>query len=90
MCTQLVSSAAISRRRPLEAETPLGRIGQPQDIASVAAFLAGRTILTWVNGETIEVAGGKSSVRGCVQLFAFLIIGTIHTQGPSEGGPRTV
>jgi 3-oxoacyl-[acyl-carrier protein] reductase len=45
-------------QKKVEAETPLGRIGQPQDIASVAAFLASDDS-TWVNGETIEVAGGN-------------------------------
>jgi 3-oxoacyl-[acyl-carrier protein] reductase len=45
-------------QKKVEAETPLGRIGQPQDIASVAAFLASDDSI-WVNGETIEVAGGN-------------------------------
>jgi 3-oxoacyl-[acyl-carrier protein] reductase len=40
-----------------EAQTPLGRIGQPQDVATVAAFLAS-TDSGWVTGETIQVAGG--------------------------------
>ncbi|MGB6725570.1 MAG: glucose 1-dehydrogenase [Terracidiphilus sp.] len=37
--------------------TPLGRIGQPQDIASIAAFLASDESV-WVNGQTIYAAGG--------------------------------
>ncbi|HUB51595.1 MAG TPA: glucose 1-dehydrogenase [Terracidiphilus sp.] len=37
--------------------TPLGRIGQPQDIASIAAFLASDES-AWVNGQTIHAAGG--------------------------------
>jgi len=37
--------------------TPLGRIGQPQDIASIAAFLASDES-GWVNGQTIQAAGG--------------------------------
>jgi 3-oxoacyl-[acyl-carrier protein] reductase len=37
--------------------TPLGRIGQPNDIASIAAFLASDDA-TWVNGQAIKVAGG--------------------------------
>lgn len=37
--------------------TPLGRIGQPQDIASVAAFLASDDA-GWVNGQAIQTAGG--------------------------------
>jgi 3-oxoacyl-[acyl-carrier protein] reductase len=39
-------------------ETPLGRIGQPNDIATVAAFLASSDA-GWVNGQFIEVSGGN-------------------------------
>ena len=39
------------------AGTPLGRIGQPNDIAKVAVFLASDDA-EWVNGERISVAGG--------------------------------
>ena len=39
------------------AETPLGRIGQPADIASVAAFLASDDSY-WVTGQQIKVSGG--------------------------------
>ncbi len=39
------------------AKTPLGRIGQPQDVASIAAFLASDDA-EWVNGQTIQAAGG--------------------------------
>jgi len=38
-------------------ETPLGRIGQPQDVATVAAFLASADS-AWINGQTIYAAGG--------------------------------
>jgi len=44
-------------RKQIEAQTPLGRIGQPQDIAKVAAFLAS-TDSAWITGETFLVAGG--------------------------------
>jgi 3-oxoacyl-[acyl-carrier protein] reductase len=37
--------------------TPFGRIGQPQDIASIAAFLASDES-AWVNGQVIHAAGG--------------------------------
>ncbi len=37
--------------------TPLGRIGQPDDIASVALFLASDEA-RWVTGQVIPVAGG--------------------------------
>ena len=44
-------------QKKTEAETPLGRIGQPGDIASIAAFLASDDAV-WVNGQTIQAAGG--------------------------------
>ena len=44
-------------RKQVEAQTPLGRIGQPKDIAPVAVFLASDDS-AWITGETIYVAGG--------------------------------
>lgn len=44
-------------RKQVEAQTPLGRIGQPRDIAPVAVFLASDDS-AWITGETIYVAGG--------------------------------
>ena len=38
-------------------QTPLGRIGQPRDIAPVAVFLASSDG-AWITGETVRVAGG--------------------------------
>lgn len=40
------------------ASTPLGRLGQPDDMGSVAVFLASDDS-AWITGETIRVAGGK-------------------------------
>jgi 3-oxoacyl-[acyl-carrier protein] reductase len=39
--------------------TPLGRIGQPQDIGKVAAFLASDDAY-WINGELLSVGGGAT------------------------------
>jgi len=44
-------------RKSIEAQTPLGRIGQPEDIAPVAMFLASSDS-KWITGETLRVAGG--------------------------------
>ena len=44
-------------RKQVEAQTPLGRIGQPNDVASVATFLAAADS-GWITGETFLVAGG--------------------------------
>ncbi|MBC8108259.1 MAG: SDR family oxidoreductase, partial [Anaerolineae bacterium] len=40
-----------------ESQTPLGRIGQPQDIAPAAVFLASNDS-SWITGETFVIAGG--------------------------------
>jgi len=44
-------------QKKTEAETPLGRIGQPDDIATIAAFLASDDSY-WVSGQTINASGG--------------------------------
>jgi 3-oxoacyl-[acyl-carrier protein] reductase len=41
------------------AQTPLGRLGQPGDVAPVVSFLASSDA-AWVTGEVIYVAGGMS------------------------------
>jgi 3-oxoacyl-[acyl-carrier protein] reductase len=38
-------------------QTPLGRLGQPQDIADVVAFLASDDA-RWVNGQNLQINGG--------------------------------
>ncbi len=48
------------RRRSLEASIPLGRIGQPRDIANVALFLASDES-AYVTGAEFVVDGGLSS-----------------------------
>ena len=45
-------------RKQIEANTPLGRIGQPDDTAKVAVFLASNDS-GWVTGETLLVSGGN-------------------------------
>jgi len=44
-------------QKNVEARTPLGRIGQPDEVARVALFLASDES-GWVTGERISVAGG--------------------------------
>jgi 3-oxoacyl-[acyl-carrier protein] reductase len=44
-------------RRQIEAQTPLGRIGQPRDIAPAVVFLASDEA-SWLTGETLHIAGG--------------------------------
>ncbi|HJZ55461.1 MAG TPA: glucose 1-dehydrogenase [Gemmataceae bacterium] len=44
-------------RKQIEAQTPLGRLGQPQDIGPAAVFLASDDS-RWITGETLYIAGG--------------------------------
>ena len=44
-------------RDRLLAETPLGRVGEPEDIAPTAVFLASDDS-RWISGESIRVTGG--------------------------------
>ena len=44
-------------RKTIEAETPLGRIGQPDDIARAAVFFASDDS-RWVSGQALVTAGG--------------------------------
>src|SRR5438874_1051573 len=58
--TEGVEAAGIAEsdlRKDVEARTPLGRIGQPEDIAPAAVFLASADA-AWITGETLVIAGG--------------------------------
>ena len=44
-------------RKQLESQTPLGRIGKPEDIAPAAVFFASDDS-SWITGETLVIAGG--------------------------------
>ncbi len=58
--TEGVRSAGLHEsdfRKQLESQTPLGRIGQVQDIAPAAAFLASADS-AWITGETFLITGG--------------------------------
>jgi len=46
-------------RKQMEARTPLGRIGQVEDVAPAAVFLASPDA-SWITGETLVIAGGLS------------------------------
>ncbi len=49
--------AASDFRRQIESQTPLGRIGQPDDIGPAAVYLASEES-SWVTGETFYISGG--------------------------------
>lgn len=59
--TEGTHSAGITEsdfRKQVEAQTPLGRIGKPQDIAPVVVFFASPDS-GWITGETVYVSGGN-------------------------------
>ena len=60
--TEGTSSAGITHensdfRKQILAQTPLGRIGQPGDIAPAVVFLASPDS-SWITGETLYISGG--------------------------------
>jgi 3-oxoacyl-[acyl-carrier protein] reductase len=56
----LHASGISEMRSQVEAQTPLGRIGQPHDIAKAALFFASDDS-EWITGQTLLVAGGFGS-----------------------------
>lgn len=46
------------QREQLAASFPLGRIGQPDDVAAATLFLASEAS-SWITGITLDIAGGK-------------------------------
>ena len=58
--TEGTDSAGITHgdfRKKTETDTPLGRIGQPDDIAPAVVFLASDDA-SWITGETLYISGG--------------------------------
>jgi 3-oxoacyl-[acyl-carrier protein] reductase len=58
--TEGTHSAGIAEsemRQQVEAQTPLGRTGQPQDIVGAAVFLASAES-SWITGENFVISGG--------------------------------
>ncbi|MDN5869819.1 MAG: 3-oxoacyl-ACP reductase FabG [Nitrococcus sp.] len=57
IATDMTDSLPEAQREALVAQTPLGRLGQPQDIATAVLFLATREA-SFITGETLNVNGG--------------------------------
>ncbi|KAK8181846.1 hypothetical protein HDK77DRAFT_81776 [Phyllosticta capitalensis] len=55
--SEMLSRAPPALIEQLKAVTPLGRVGKPDDIASVVGFLAEESS-RWVTGQTINATGG--------------------------------
>ncbi len=58
--TDILRSVATDReaRRKILARTPLGRIGEPEEIASIAVFLASEDS-SYISGQTVYADGGR-------------------------------
>jgi len=63
-----VNSNSEAKRRVLS-RTPMGRIGEPEEIASIAAFLASADS-TYVTGQTIYADGGRLGLAYTVDIEA--------------------
>jgi 3-oxoacyl-[acyl-carrier protein] reductase len=57
--TPMTRALTEEHRAQSVAETPLGRLGRPEEVAAVALFLAS-DLASYVTGAVIEVTGGRS------------------------------
>jgi 3-oxoacyl-[acyl-carrier protein] reductase len=55
--TDMTKTLTDAQRQGLSAQIPLGRLGEPADIAAAVCFLAGPAA-AWITGETLNVNGG--------------------------------
>ena len=56
--TEMAAEELVRRRPQIEAEIPLGRVGSPEDVASIITFFASGEG-DYANGATIDVNGGS-------------------------------
>jgi NAD(P)-dependent dehydrogenase (short-subunit alcohol dehydrogenase family) len=55
--TQLARALWENYEQELKASLPLGRIGEPEDVARAIGFLAGDGS-SWITGQTLVIDGG--------------------------------
>jgi NAD(P)-dependent dehydrogenase (short-subunit alcohol dehydrogenase family) len=67
--TDILKSVATDReaKRRLLARTPLGRIGEPDEIAAIAVFLASEDAC-YVTGQTVYADGGRLGLNYTVAV----------------------
>ncbi|CAM5242203.1 SDR family oxidoreductase OS=Streptomyces alboniger OX=132473 GN=CP975_32565 PE=3 SV=1 [Streptomyces alboniger] len=63
--TRLAEALWQENERRIAAATPLGRIGEPEDLGEAVAFLAGDGA-RWITGETLVVDGGQLLGNGAL------------------------
>ncbi len=52
-----IRNAPTERRNMMMAQTALGRLGEPEDIGGIVAFLCSEDV-GWITGQRIEASGG--------------------------------
>jgi NAD(P)-dependent dehydrogenase (short-subunit alcohol dehydrogenase family) len=67
--TEMLATVAVDRtaKRNVLSRTPLGRIAEPEEVASVAVFLASDDA-NYVTGETVFVDGGRLALNYTVPV----------------------
>lgn len=67
--TEILQAVATDReaKRKVLARTPLGRIGEPEEVAAVAAFLASDQA-SYITGQTVYVDGGRLGLNYTVAV----------------------
>jgi NAD(P)-dependent dehydrogenase (short-subunit alcohol dehydrogenase family) len=67
--TEILKGVATDKeaKRRLLARTPLGRIGEPEEVAAIAAFLASKDA-SYITGETIYPDGGRLGLNYVVPV----------------------
>jgi NAD(P)-dependent dehydrogenase (short-subunit alcohol dehydrogenase family) len=67
--TDILKSVANDKeaKRRILSRTPLGRIGSPEEVASVAAFLASDDA-SYITGEIVYVDGGRLALNYTVAV----------------------
>ncbi len=69
--TRLAEALWKEHEAAVAARTPLGRIGEPDDVGAAIAFLAGPTA-SWITGETLVIDGGQMINAGAAADAAAL------------------
>lgn len=57
--TRLAEELWKEHEAEVAADTPMGRIGEPEDIGKAVAFLASDAAASWITGETLVIDGGQ-------------------------------